>query len=190
MFLAEFCLTARALQGLDADAGRTRREQNQIKIRKQKRDEQRAKRRQITAAAPPAVPGSSANPPSLEDQQKAQQALALQRMAEDPQTVRRLLANMSSQDDNLRLSATSQIRKLLSIGEFWRGTQRAAFFHDLIAFAEVNPPIQDVIDIGMVPILVQFLSRSDAPRLQVCVKLRILRPALHRFIRSSRQLGR
>jgi len=132
--------------GLDADAGRTRREQNQIKIRKQKRDEQRAKRRQITAAAPPAVPGSSANPPSLEDQQKAQQALALQRMAEDPQTVRRLLANMSSQDDNLRLSATSQIRKLLSI--------------------EVNPPIQDVIDIGMVPILVQFLSRSDAPRLQ------------------------
>ena len=29
---------------------------------------------------------------------------------------------MTSQDDNLRLSATSQIRKLLSIGEFlaWR----------------------------------------------------------------------
>lgn len=104
-------------QGLDADAGRTRREQNQIKIRKQKRDEQRAKRRQITAAAPPVVPGSSINPPSLEDQQKAQQAEALQRMAQDPQTVRRLLANMTSQDDNLRLSATSQIRKLLSIGE-------------------------------------------------------------------------
>jgi hypothetical protein len=154
-------------QSLDADAGRTRREQNQIKIRKQKRDEQRSKRRQISAAAPP-VPGMGGAPPTLEEQQQAQQAEALQRMAQDPQAVRQLLLNMTSQDDNLRLSATSQIRKLLSIGKLQRGDFSPRVLTRFIS-TEISPPIQDVIDIGMVPVLVQFLSRSDAPRLQVSI---------------------
>jgi hypothetical protein len=37
------------------------------------------------------------------------------------------------------------------------------FFDD----AERNPPIQEVIDAGVVPRFVQFLVRSDIPQLQV-----------------------
>ena len=98
------------------------------------------------------APGSGANPPSLEDQQKAQQAEALQRMAQDPQTVRRLLANMTSQDDNLRLSATSQVRKLLSIGEFlaWHGN--AYIFDTMLHFLQKSTlPFKMSLTLGWYP---------------------------------------
>merc|ERR1740130_699203 len=49
-------------------------------------------------------------------------------------------------DPSVHLEATTQFRKLLSI--------------------ERNPPIQTVIDAGVVPRLVQFLQQDDAPALQ------------------------
>merc|ERR1719482_1266116 len=57
-----------------------------------------------------------------------------------------LVAGVHSMDPSVHLEATTQFRKLLSI--------------------ERNPPIQTVIDAGVVPRLVQFLQKDDAPALQ------------------------
>ena len=99
------------------DDSRARREQTTIKLRKKKREESRAKRRANHAASEAAVaaPGSLA-PAPLSAEEKQAQAAQLQVMAQDPAAIRQLLVNMQSADDNLRLSAISHVRKLLSIG--------------------------------------------------------------------------
>ena len=38
----------------------------------------------------------------------------------------------------------------------------------MINFAERNPPIEEVVQSGVVPRLVEFLGRDDFPQLQVC----------------------
>lgn len=106
-------------QSLSLDSSRARREQTTIKLRKKKREESRAKRRTQSsslAVAPPAVPGAAPAVPTLDQAKKHEQQMALIQMAQDPQTVRSLLAQMSSQSMELRLSAVSLSRKLLSIG--------------------------------------------------------------------------
>uniref|UniRef100_A0A7N0VL03 Importin subunit alpha n=1 Tax=Kalanchoe fedtschenkoi TaxID=63787 RepID=A0A7N0VL03_KALFE len=57
-----------------------------------------------------------------------------------------MVANLWSDDRNLQLEATTQFRKLLSI--------------------ERMPPIEEVIQAGVVPRLVQFLVREDYAQLQ------------------------
>lgn len=57
-----------------------------------------------------------------------------------------LVAGINSQDPNTVIECVTQFRKLLSI--------------------ERDPPIQEVIDCGAVPKLVQFLSYNDYPSLQ------------------------
>ncbi|XP_050218228.1 importin subunit alpha-2 [Mercurialis annua] len=57
-----------------------------------------------------------------------------------------MVAGVWSDDKNLQLEATTQFRKLLSI--------------------ERNPPIEEVIQAGVVPRLVEFLVREDYPQLQ------------------------
>jgi len=57
-----------------------------------------------------------------------------------------LIAAVRSSDPGKQLEATTSIRKLLSI--------------------EHNPPIQEVIDAGIVPRLVDFLTANDYPQLQ------------------------
>ncbi|XP_059625621.1 importin subunit alpha [Cornus florida] len=57
-----------------------------------------------------------------------------------------MVAGVWSDDGNLQLEATTQFRKLLSI--------------------ERNPPIEEVIQSGVVPRFVQFLARDDYPQLQ------------------------
>ncbi|KAK9003465.1 hypothetical protein V6N11_061027 [Hibiscus sabdariffa] len=49
-------------------------------------------------------------------------------------------------DGNLQLKATTQFRELLSVGH--------------------NPPIEEVIEAGVVPRFVEFLEREDFPQLQ------------------------
>ncbi|KAK8987985.1 hypothetical protein V6N11_065587 [Hibiscus sabdariffa] len=49
-------------------------------------------------------------------------------------------------DTNLQLKATTQFRELLSVGH--------------------NPPIEEVIETGVVPRFVEFLEREDSPQLQ------------------------
>ncbi|KAF5452290.1 hypothetical protein F2P56_027304 [Juglans regia] len=57
-----------------------------------------------------------------------------------------MVAGVWSDDSNLQLEATTQFRKLLSI--------------------ERNPPIEEVIQSGVVPRFVEFLVREDFPQLQ------------------------
>ncbi|XP_009631847.1 importin subunit alpha-2-like [Nicotiana tomentosiformis] len=57
-----------------------------------------------------------------------------------------MVAGVWSNDNNLQLEATTQFRKLLSI--------------------ERSPPIEEVIQSGVVPRFVEFLMREDFPQLQ------------------------
>ncbi|CAN6468595.1 unnamed protein product [Victoria cruziana] len=57
-----------------------------------------------------------------------------------------MVAGVWSDDSNMQLEATTQFRKLLSI--------------------ERSPPIEEVIQSGVVPRFVEFLTRSDFPQLQ------------------------
>ncbi|MCO5576267.1 hypothetical protein L7F22_030076 [Adiantum nelumboides] len=57
-----------------------------------------------------------------------------------------MISGVWSEDPNTQVDATYQFRKLLSI--------------------ERNPPIQEVINAGVVPRFVEFLLRSDLPQLQ------------------------
>ncbi|KAK3160004.1 hypothetical protein QOZ80_1BG0054050 [Eleusine coracana subsp. coracana] len=57
-----------------------------------------------------------------------------------------MVSGVYSDDNNLQLEATTQFRKLLSI--------------------ERSPPIEEVIQSGVVPRFVQFLTREDFPQLQ------------------------
>ncbi|XP_047321576.1 importin subunit alpha-1-like [Impatiens glandulifera] len=57
-----------------------------------------------------------------------------------------MLVSIYSNDSNLQLTATTQFRKLLSI--------------------ERNPPIDEVIQSGVVPRLIQFLTRDEFSQLQ------------------------
>mmetsp|Transcript_18873 Transcript_18873/g.58113 ORF Transcript_18873/g.58113 Transcript_18873/m.58113 type:complete len:531 (-) Transcript_18873:428-2020(-) len=69
-------------------------------------------------------------------------AAVVQKLEQLPQ----LVQGVHSLDPNVHLEATTQFRKLLSI--------------------ERNPPIQMVIDAGVVPRLVQFLQKDESPALQ------------------------
>ncbi|EFH49994.1 hypothetical protein ARALYDRAFT_909535 [Arabidopsis lyrata subsp. lyrata] len=57
-----------------------------------------------------------------------------------------MVGGVWSDDRSLQLEATTQFRKLLSI--------------------ECNPPIEEVIQAGVVPRFVEFLTREDYPQLQ------------------------
>lgn len=83
-------------------------------------------------------------------------------------------------DGNLQLEATTQFRKLLSTGDVLVLILCIIFF-TLVNFvfnrvvinfyfdfsSEHSPPIDEVIQSGVVPRFVEFLIREDFPRLQV-----------------------
>ena len=74
-----------------------------------------------------------------------------------------------------QIDATTQFRKLLSIGATETRINKLWFSHlvgcsghsRMGCCAERNPPIEEVISQGVIPRFVQFLSRQDAPQLQV-----------------------
>lgn len=114
-------------QTIDADAQRQRREEQQVSIRKSKRDESLAKKRNVA---------------SVVQEKKQQDTNIAQRLEELPALVDAVMSN----DPTRQVDATTQFRKLLSI--------------------ERNPPIQEVINAGVVPRFVQFLTFSQTPQLQ------------------------
>lgn len=122
---------------IDADDARRKREEVQIKIRKEKRMDRLRKRRQTarhaTAAHASSSPGYNAGAGAVMDAQVAEQ-------------IPILVQGVNSRETAQQLAATASFRKMLSI--------------------ESNPPIQQVIDSGIVPRLVTFLRRDDSPRLQ------------------------
>ncbi|KAJ9559181.1 hypothetical protein OSB04_013795 [Centaurea solstitialis] len=111
---------------VDAEEERWRREENTVEIRKNKREENLLKKRQILSL--------SIQTSTIE--------IKLENL---PSMVARLYSN----DNNMQMEATSQFRKLLSIG---RG--------------ERTPPIDQVIQSGVIPRFVEFLMREEFPELQ------------------------
>ena len=96
-----------------------------------------------------------------------------------------MVAGVWSDNSNLQLEATTQFRKLLSIGTFLCIMLYNLFVYCLSSFAvkfelvlitvlsiaERSPPIEEVIQSGVVPRFVEFLVREDFPQLQVLVHI-------------------
>lgn len=130
-------------KGVDQDDARRRREETTIQIRKNKKEERLNKRRTggytNNMVGQPSVPQML---PMGAPMQQGTDPQLMQRLQELPAIVNGVRSN----DSKLHLEATTQFRKLLSI--------------------ERNPPIQAVIDSGVVPRFVEFLQIDENPSLQ------------------------
>mmetsp|Transcript_46285 Transcript_46285/g.56085 ORF Transcript_46285/g.56085 Transcript_46285/m.56085 type:complete len:567 (+) Transcript_46285:104-1804(+) len=148
---------------IDADEGRRRREETTLQIRKEKKNTHIAKRRQMPSGASAMTPAGMAaanmlasNAQSMPGAVPSAQAMmdesgnssfgmggtSATRLENLPQMVAGVMGNGPSQ----QTECTTQFRRLLSI--------------------EKNPPIQQVIESGVVPRFVEFLQRDDNPALQ------------------------
>ncbi|XP_023765658.1 importin subunit alpha-1a [Lactuca sativa] len=116
---------------VDAEEGRRRREDNMVEIRKNKREENLLKKRQVQPSSQPLSTGAPIQTATIEKKLESLPSM---------------VAGVYSNDGNMQLEATTQFRKLLSI--------------------ERSPPIEEVIQSGVVPRFVEFLMREDFPQLQ------------------------
>lgn len=124
-------------KGVEQDEARRRRTETNIQLRKDKKEDQIQKRRMISSQGGSAFPESAhADVPSSSARTNA--AITDQIIEHH--------AHILSGDPERQLSSTQHFRRLLSI--------------------ERNPPIQQVIDAGVVPYFVNFLQRHDFPNLQ------------------------
>jgi len=114
--------------GVSLEDARRKREDNVVRIRKNKREESKAKKRNIGQTS-----GTRA---------KQHDASVAQKLENLP----KMIAGVMSEDPQLQLECTTQFRKLLSI--------------------ERNPPIEEVINTGVVPRFVSFLVHEHNPQLQ------------------------
>ena len=135
-----------ALKGVDAGSARGRREMAKSIIRKEKKDENLMKRRNLSVVStdevvtPPVEAwGAStpveANTEAVKADIPAHHKLTL---ADFPQ----MLQNLRSEDIEIQIVSMRGFRRLLS--------------------AEKNPPVQQCIDCGVIPIFVEFLQRYDS----------------------------
>lgn len=124
-------------KGTELEEARRRREDEAIQIRKKEKDEQLARRRRMQDDDVPDNPSAAAAPTA---------SAASVMSSVDVSILPQLLQAMATGDVPVKFQATQQVRKLLSI--------------------EKTPPIQPVIDIGMVPYLVQFIQQDGMPELQ------------------------
>lgn len=146
-------------KNIDADEGRRRREETKIQIRKTKKDVHLAKRRMgggamsATTAAGLAAAGMNAAGTLGGDSYASNMGIpSAANMVPGSSVLNKLenlpamVAGVMGDDPALQTEFTTQFRRLLSI--------------------EKNPPIQEVIDSGVVPRFVEFLQRDDNPALQ------------------------
>lgn len=130
-------------KGVDQEESRRRREETTLQIRKTKKEDRLNKRRQMISTQPP--PAFPAGVPMQNDPMAtsaAPAAAATSKLENLPAMVAGVMGN----DPAVQTDCTTQFRRLLSI--------------------EKNPPIQHVIDAGVVPRFVEFLRRDDSPALQ------------------------
>eukprot|EP00986_Skeletonema_menzelii_P004508 scaffold1543_cov128-Skeletonema_menzelii.AAC.3 len=150
-------------KAIDIDEGRRRREETTLQIRKTKKDVRLAKRRQMPSAAAgmdatPAglaaasmlaaggvAPGGYTGAPGAMDM-SAMNASAASAGSSKLENLPQMIQGVMGNDPAIQTECTTQFRRLLSI--------------------EKNPPIQQVIDSGVVPRFVEFLQRDDNPALQ------------------------
>lgn len=125
-------------KNLDGTEGRRNREETNVQVRKEKRDARLAKRRQMPT-------GGLSNTNPVAPDNAATAVVAAQPPAKLEQLAT-IVAGVMGNDPAMQTECTTQFRRLLSI--------------------EKNPPIQPVIDSGVVPRFVEFLSRDDNPPLQ------------------------
>lgn len=141
-----------------AEDSRRSREETTIQLRKNKKDNRMAKRRQMTSTAPStSTPAGLAAASMLVSSGDATYAGMMDAAQQTPQVRANMAASKLEQlpamvqgvmgeDPAVQTECTTQFRRLLSI--------------------EKNPPIQQVIDARVVPRFVEFLQRDDNPALQ------------------------
>lgn len=138
--------------GLDPDEMRRRREEEGIQIRKQKREQQLIKRRNVDptcsdgAGTGISMDSSDTGFPMVVS--STPQANAVNKMTQE------MINKLCSDDESEQLFATEKFRKLLS--------------------RDPDPPITEVIQTGIVPRFVSFLQNSKNVTLQVSFRFRHL----------------
>lgn len=142
---------------VDAEESRRSREETTIQIRKTKKDARMAKRRQMPtgglSATTPAGLAAASMLMSTGDNTYAGMVDTAQptgigrsMVTSKLEQLPAMVAGVMGNDPAVQTEYTTQFRRLLSI--------------------EKNPPIQQVIDTGVVPRFVEFLQRDDNPALQ------------------------
>jgi len=129
--------------GISSEEARRKREDARLSLRKRDRKEQLHKRR-MGLDKKAVFDGSGTdliieNDDKLHDQKDIE---VLKRLKDLPQ----ILSGINSNIPQLQFEKVMQVRKMLSI--------------------EMNPPIQQIIESGLVPKLITFLERADNPGLQ------------------------
>lgn len=133
-------------KGIDADETRRKREGTSIQIRKTLRDERlNQRRRMISTEGTNGVNGMHSSviseAASAEPDNSMWSPFGVE-VSELP----KIAAMIQSLDAREQANAVSKLRRLLSL--------------------EHNPPIDEVVKLGVVPLLVEFLKQHDQPQLQ------------------------
>eukprot|EP00595_Chromulina_sp_UTEXLB2642_P000224 CAMPEP_0196761652 /NCGR_PEP_ID=MMETSP1095-20130614/962_1 /TAXON_ID=96789 ORGANISM="Chromulina nebulosa, Strain UTEXLB2642" /NCGR_SAMPLE_ID=MMETSP1095 /ASSEMBLY_ACC=CAM_ASM_000446 /LENGTH=535 /DNA_ID=CAMNT_0042111497 /DNA_START=62 /DNA_END=1669 /DNA_ORIENTATION=- len=129
-------------KGIDSADARKNRSETSFQIRKEKKENQIQKRRFADGAPPVTTDLSLFQIPMTNTSTGGSNGQA----QVSTQYIQACTANLYSTDPATVLKATQQFRRILSI--------------------EKNPPIQQVIEAGVIPRLVEFLQQNDNPPLQ------------------------
>mmetsp|Transcript_46533 Transcript_46533/g.148517 ORF Transcript_46533/g.148517 Transcript_46533/m.148517 type:complete len:544 (+) Transcript_46533:55-1686(+) len=133
-------------KGVDADDARRKREDAAIQLRKQVRDEALLKKRMVNDVPPAELPASPFSSNVMQTTQAPVDVNVVATSSYATEQIPGLRQALTSDDPDAVFNATQQFRKLLSI--------------------EQNPPIQEVINAGIVPRFVQLLKEVSRPNLQ------------------------
>ncbi len=129
----------KAKKGVDTSVARQRREAASMSIRKDKREENLMKRRQV---APMQAWGGENEHSTNEESKNSTNNHCKYQIIDIPQMVR----DLRSTDVDIQIANIKGFRRLLS--------------------AEKNPPVQECIDNNALPIFVEYLNRTDIKELQ------------------------